>query len=331
MPNIDPASPLSNPAPGSGPTQSASGRAPRWFTGAIAHRPSDGTVEVEGCRIHYLGWGDPGKPGLVLVHGGGAHAHWWSFIAPKLTHDYFVVAPDLSGHGDSGRRDVYRRETWAAEVLTVSEAAGMSGPPIVVGHSMGGFVTTIAAARCGDRLAGAVIVDSPITFPDPERQEGFRGRAFSNPKTYPDLATAVEHFHLVPPQPMPEPYIVDFVGRHSLRPVAENGTAGWTWKFDPRIFLDATQGAIHEYLAQVRCRVAVFRGEFSDLVTPDVSDFIYETLGRNAPIVEIPEAYHHVLLDQPLAFIAALRAVLADWEHSVPRRPPIGRRDPPIY
>jgi pimeloyl-ACP methyl ester carboxylesterase len=64
-------------------------------------------------------------------------------------------------------------------------------------------------------------------------------------------------------------------------------------------------------------------------VTPDVSDFIYETLGRYAPIVEIPEAYHHVLLDQPLAFIAALRAVLADWEHSVPRRPPIGRRTPP--
>jgi pimeloyl-ACP methyl ester carboxylesterase len=150
MADTDPASPLSKPAQGSGPAQSGWERAPRWFTGAIAHRPTEGIVEVEGCPIHYLRWGDPAKPGLVLVHGGGAHAHWWSFIAPKLTHDYFVVAPDLSGHGDSGRRDVYRRETWAAEVLTVSEAAGMSGPPIVVGHSMGGFVSTIAAARCGD-------------------------------------------------------------------------------------------------------------------------------------------------------------------------------------
>ena len=43
-------------------------------------------------------------------------------------------------------------------------------------------------------------------------------------------------------------------------------------------------------------------------------------LDRNAPVIEIPQAHHHLILDQPLAFIAALRAVLADWEHSLPRR-----------
>jgi pimeloyl-ACP methyl ester carboxylesterase len=299
------------------------GRAPRWFTGAIAHRPIHATVEFEGCPIHYLQWGDPAKPGLVLVHGGAAHANWWSFIAPKLTHDYFVVAPDLSGHGDSGRRQSYDIQTWAAELLAVTEAAGMISPPIVVGHSMGGFVATVAAACWGDRLDGAVIVDSPVADPDPERQEAQRGRTFSNPKTYPDLSTAMEHFHLVPPQPDPEPYILEFVARNSLH---ETPDGGWTWKFDPRIFRQSGEGAIHEYLAQVKCRVAVVRGEFSDLVTPDVSEFMYETLGRNAPIVEIPEAYHHLLLDQPLSFIAALRALLADWEHSVPRSPPVGRQ-----
>jgi len=51
---------------------------------------------------------------------------------------------------------------------------------------------------------------------------------------------------------------------------------------------------------------------------------MYELLNRNAPIVAIPQAYHHLILDQPLAFIAALRAILADWEHSVPRRPRAG-------
>jgi pimeloyl-ACP methyl ester carboxylesterase len=42
-------------------------------------------------------------------------------------------------------------------------------------------------------------------------------------------------------------------------------------------------------------------------------------LRRNAPVVEIPAAHHHLILDQPLAFVAALRALLADWEHSLPR------------
>jgi len=45
-----------------------------------------------------------------------------------------------------------------------------------------------------------------------------------------------------------------------------------------------------------------------------------ELLDRNAPLVEIPEAHHHLLLDQPLAFVSALRAILADWEHTLPRR-----------
>ena len=45
-----------------------------------------------------------------------------------------------------------------------------------------------------------------------------------------------------------------------------------------------------------------------------------EVLDRNAPVVEIPCAYHHMMLDQPLALVRGLRTILADWEHSVPRK-----------
>jgi hypothetical protein len=47
---------------------------------------------------------------------------------------------------------------------------------------------------------------------------------------------------------------------------------------------------------------------------------MYELLGRVAPVIEIPEAYHHIMLDQPLLLVAGLRTLLADWEHSVPHR-----------
>jgi pimeloyl-ACP methyl ester carboxylesterase len=47
---------------------------------------------------------------------------------------------------------------------------------------------------------------------------------------------------------------------------------------------------------------------------------MYELLGRTSPVIEIPDAYHHVMLDQPIAMITAVRALLADWEHSVPRK-----------
>lgn len=289
--------------------------APGWFERAIGDTPESRRVKVSGARIHYLEWGTSGDPGLVFVHGGAAHAGWWSHLAPLFTHHYHVAAVDLSGHGDSDHRDRYSHDQWAAEVMAVGEAAGFPGPPVVVGHSLGGLVTIQTAATYGDGLAGAVIVDSPVRRPDPETEEGTRGRAFRAPGTYPDLDTALEHFHLIPPQPVPEPWILEHVARHSLHET----DAGWTWKFDPHLFAH-TMVAMNEQLAAVRCRVAVLRGEHSVVVPDDTAAYMYELMGRVSPVVTIPEAHHHLILDQPLSFVSALRTLLADWEHSVPYR-----------
>lgn len=94
---------------------------------------------------------------------------------------------------------------------------------------------------------------------------------------------------------------------------------GWAWKFDPVVFERVSLKPMSDYLADTHCRVAILRGEFSDLVPPETGQYMYELLDRNAPVIEIPQAYHLLILGQPLAFIAALRTVLADWEHSLPR------------
>jgi pimeloyl-ACP methyl ester carboxylesterase len=290
---------------------------PPWFTQAIAFPYRTRDLEVAGCAIRYLAWGDPDKPSLVLVHGGAAHAMWWSIHACELARHYYVIAPDLSGHGDSGRRDSYPMETWAEEVMAVSEDAAPGKAPVLVGHSMGGLVGIVAAALYGrERLVGAIIVDSPVRRPDPESVEGRGGTAFRNPKTYPDFETACAHFRLIPEQPCEHRFILDHIARHSLRQTAE----GWTWKFDPGVVVRVSTTSMRDYLARVRCRVALMRGEFSVIVPPETGEYMVELLNRNAPLVEIPQAHHHLILDQPLAFIAALRALLTDWEHSVPRR-----------
>jgi pimeloyl-ACP methyl ester carboxylesterase len=289
---------------------------PQWFIDAVSVPLQRRTLDFEHCALNYFVWGDAAKPPIVLVHGGAAHAMWWSAHAPQLALHYYVVAVDLSGHGDSGRRTAYPLEGWADEVLAIAKDAGCTGLPILVGHSMGGLVSIVAAAIHGPRLAGAVIVDSPVRRLDPESNEAQGGRAFRNPKTYPDLDTAIAHFRLIPEQPCANDFLVEHVARHSVHETP----AGWTWKFDPHVFDRFPPKTLHDYLAHVRCRVALLRGEMSAIVPPETAQYMYELLNRNAPLVEIPQAYHHLILDQPLAFIAALRALLCDWEHSIPQR-----------
>ena len=308
-------------SPREGPLAALAGAvppAPGWFDEAVAVAPESAFVEVAGVPIHYLRWGDKSRPGLLLAHGNAAHAYWWSFIAPWLARDYNVAALDFSGMGDSGWRESYSMELFAEEQLAVCEAAGMFAPgepPVIVAHSFGGFVTMLTAALHGERLAGTVIVDSPVNPPD-RAHGGPPSRAIKPNRVYPDLAAALARFRLMPPQPCENLYLMDWVARRSLKEVE----GGVTWKFDPAIWQDFSIGDMAARLKATKCRIAIFRGENSVLLPSEIGEYMFNLLGRAAPVVEIPLAQHHVMLDQPLAFVAALRALLADWDHSVPTR-----------
>ncbi len=63
----------------------------------------------------------------------------------------------------------------------------------------------------------------------------------------------------------------------------------------------------------MQCRAALLFGENSALVSRHTAAYMSSLLGPSAPIVEVPEAQHHVMLDQPLAFVAALRTLLQSW------------------
>ena len=306
---------------------------PAWFSAALDAAVQSGTTTVDGASIAYRMWGDPTHRSIVLVHGGAAHSRWWDHIAPLLTgsassggddpaglaawgggpvppRGWRVVAVDLSGHGDSDRRDRYSLDTWAREVLAVVAEAGTAAASVVIGHSMGGLVTLRLATLAGSQIAGAVAIDSPVRDMAPEDRAARQHRAFGPLRVYPTPEAAVARFRPIPDQPTLA-YIADHVAATSIRPAKE----GWTWKFDPRVF--ARDHLTPELLTRLDCRVALFRAEHG-LVTPQQGEVLYDRLGRVAPVIEIPVAAHHIMLDQPVALVAALRTLLADWDHSIP-------------
>jgi pimeloyl-ACP methyl ester carboxylesterase len=293
--------------------------APQWFLDALAVPCAQRQVEVDGATISYLAWGEPGQRGLVFVHGGAAHAHWWTHVAATFASEFRVLALDLSGHGDSHHRPTYSLHQWAAEVMAVAADGQVAGEPVVIGHSMGGFVTIVTAARHGSELGGVIVCDSPVTEPDPEIEPTATQAFGRSGRIYEDAEEAVRRFRTVPPQEAYLEYVLDHVARRSLRQV--DGV--WEWKFDRHVFAQFAGQLRHvslPYLHELTCRFALLRSQYG-LVTPDISATMYEALGRRAPLIELPEAGHHAMLDQPLVLITALRSLLADWDHSTPLSP----------
>jgi pimeloyl-ACP methyl ester carboxylesterase len=286
---------------------------PAWFSAALAAPVAVGTVTVDGADVAYRAWGDDSASGLVLVHGGAAHARWWDHIGPVLAQDRRVVALDLSGHGDSGRRDYYSLDGWAHEVMAVAQAAGITDPPIIIGHSMGGFVALRAAGLFGAGLEGIVVIDSPVQDLTPEELAARDSRAFGPLRVYPTREAAIARFHPMPDQPT-LPYVLEHVATTSIRAVE----GGWSWKFDPAVF-GRSRGSL-TLLRHLDCRVALFVAEHG-IVPPTTTELMYDKLGQLAPVIEIPAAGHHIMLDQPIALLTGIRTLLSDWDHSLPARP----------
>ena len=287
--------------------------APDWFLKSVNTLFESRIISVLGCDIHFLHWNKPStektKAGILLVHGGGAHANWWRFIAPLLT-DYNVAALDLSGMGDSGRRTKYSASNRSDEILSVLDSCFSENKPrFLVGHSFGGYMSMRFAADYGEKVAGTVIVDSPLYRPDTDLTKSPR-RALEIERYYPSFEIALERFKLLPPQECKNDYILEFIARHSIKKTDK----GWTWKFDVGAMGDNRwEEPFHEHLQNAKSKIAFLYGEKSALVNKETVDYVRTLMPKNSFVVEIPEAAHHIMLDQPKSFVKSLENIFGTW------------------
>jgi pimeloyl-ACP methyl ester carboxylesterase len=295
--------------------------APDWFTAAIAEPSEEGSVEVRGAKIRFSAWGERGKRGLVFIHGGRAHRNWWRPFAPFFSKNYRVVAFDMSGMGDSDWRPSYSLDLTVDELFSVIDAsgAGEGGRPIVVGHSFGGWVTLAAVERQGERLLGAVVIDSPIGKPDPD--EGYtilRKQDPGNPiranRIYTSVEEPVSRFRFLPNQPSSEAYLVDFIAREGLQKAPRpDGGAGWTWKFDPAHGRNFEIHYERDLFLAARCPLAFLYGEASAFVGGEGFEHLRgQTKGRS-PFIMMPAVHHHLMMEEPIGFATTLRTLLTCW------------------
>ena len=280
---------------------------PEWFEWALARPRTSHFVESTGTRVHYAAWNaaDTGKPGLLFAHGFLGHSHWWDFIAPFFTEHHRVFALDFSGMGQSGHRATYTSDCFVDDVAAVLGA--MQGPAsiasTVVGHSFGGARLLQACTRIPHAISHAIVLDSFAKF----QGDAFPDHSYSpTPAPTPDREATLARFRLLPPQPC-EPCLFEHVAQHSLRHV----DAGWTWRFDPALRSLRPEAIDPDALGRIDVPVDYVHAEASGVVSAERARRIACALPRGRGPVTMPRAGHHLMLDQPLALIGVLRALLA--------------------
>ena len=280
---------------------------PEWFWESVETEAETRQIEVDECDVAYRFYASTGKPGMLLIHGMNAHSRWWDFIAPLIKNDFFVVAMDLTGMGDSDYRYAYDAETYCREIVSVSDDAGLNSEMTVVGHSFGGMMAAKAVTRFPERFGSFILVDSGIRHPDEPLKERVQ-MGGSRGKVYPDRATAEGRFRLFPPQPCANEYILKYIAKQSVMSV-EGG--GYAWKFDEDLPATLKDGERYpEDYQSLNVPTGIIYGENSESFTQQTLQYTVDLIPGEPLVDEITDAQHHVFLDQPIAFTESLKRML---------------------
>jgi pimeloyl-ACP methyl ester carboxylesterase len=258
------------------------------------------TPSLDGVFLHVLLRGDATQRPLVLLHGGGANAHWWDHLAPAFAGRFHVVALDFRGHGDSDHPANLETGAFARDLEALLQHLG-ARDPVLMGHSMGGHVALDHAARSAQVRA---LVAIEIVRGAPSRERRAMRLALAMRRTYRTREEAIERFRFLPPAPHASEALRASIAGHS---VAEEQDGRFGFKFDPRWFgIPSSRPAP---LGGIRCPTLIVRGADSPLLSAD---------GAAAFAAEIPTARiaviggggHNLHLEQPEAFLAAVQPFL---------------------
>lgn len=267
-----------------------------------------GEVRVDGRRLRTHAWPRPGRPRALLLHSLAAHGHWWDWVAPRLAERLDVVALDFRGHGGSDHVPAggYGFEAYAADVLAVLER--LEGPPpVLVGHSMGGYMSAWVAAHHPGRVAGVVITDILTAWP-PEFAQFARRQSERPSPEFEGPGAAGERFRLSPPEPTAHPDRVRHLGETG---VVERRPGVWTYAFDRRVFLHPPVDP-WPLLPRIDCPALVLHGERSTVMDAATCRAVAALIPRGRAAT-LARAHHHVIVEDPDGFSLPV----LDWHRAI--------------
>lgn len=273
-------------------------------------------------RMHYVDWGNPEAPPLILLHGGRDHCRNWDWVAKDLRSDFHIIAPDLRGHGDS-QWSPDGSYSPAAHVYDLAQLVHQQGlaPVTIIAHSFGAAIALRYAGLYPDRVSRLVAIEGLGMPPAMEAERARktidermrdwideqRSMSGRTPRRYTSIEQAFtrmqeENSHLTPAQ-----------ARHlTLHGITQNEDGSYSWKFDNYVRsispTDMTDDELHHLWSRITCPTLLVYGRESWASNPAEDGRIKYFM--NARVALFENAGHWVHHDQLERFLAETRHFL---------------------
>ena len=273
-------------------------------------------------RLHYLDWGNPDAPPLILLHGGRDHAHSWDDVARALRGSYHVIAPDLRGHGDSAwpASGHYPMTSYVYDLAQLIHSQALA-PVAIVAHSLGGNIALRYSGIFPDHIRRLVAIEGMgpgprsaaerATKPIHERMADWiaqtRTQAAEIPWRYKSVEAALARMQEA------NRHLSDAMARHlTEHAVNQNEDGTFCWKFDPyvRVWppIDMTREEIASLWSRIACPTLLVYGRESWATSPAEDGRL--AYFHHARVLAVEGAGHWVHHDRQALFIDAIRDFL---------------------
>jgi pimeloyl-ACP methyl ester carboxylesterase len=280
--------------------------------------PTSHTYFSQRLRLHYVDWGNAGKPPLLLIHGGRDHCRNWDWTAEALRESWHIIAPDLRGHGDSqwSTDGSYSMAGYIYDLAQLIHQQRLA-PVTIVAHSLGGNIALRYAGIYPETVARLAAIeglgppprvladrrDKPIAQRMDEWIREQRGLAGRLPRRYASIEDAFRRMQ------EENPHLSAEQARHlTAQGVNQNEDGTYSWKFDNYVRAwppyDMRARDIQDLWSRISCPTLLLYGKESKSGNP--ADDGRSAPFRHARIVGIDGAghwLHHDRLDEFLRVI----------------------------
>jgi esterase len=274
---------------------------------------TDRFTTLNGLRAHYVEWGAPDAPPVVLLHGLRSYARTWEPVATALAGRCRLIALDHRGRGDSDWDPAgdYSTGAYVSDLEQFADSLALERFALV-GHSMGGTNAIVYASRNPARVRLLAVEDiGPGSSASGAGAQRIRRELAQTPREFAGIAEARAYWRGVRPD-ISDAALESRV-ENTLRRLPDGR---WTWKFDldgiTRARLDpdpARHVDLWPHVEGLRCPVLVIRGARSDFLAAATC----AEMAARQPLLgwtEISAAGHYVHDDNLSDYLAALRDFL---------------------